>query len=568
MAIKKDWANNYFKYFSEPVEQYSLPQKFTYPFYYEPHPLTKIASNELQLYLQNQKDWIHDFGIDHNVEGTNIGKMFGVLVVRNSNTELGYLCAFSGKLAGSNMLPGFVPPIYDLLDEKGYFKKEEANISQINQLIKRIETSGDYLKAKEELNSKKEQSKKELSDFNSFMKTAKKNRKTERELAKVNLSPSDFEIFSKKLVQESLKHQYDYKQLRKFWEEEISLYEISLKSYCDKIHQFKQERKQRSAALQQWLFDQYQFLNINKHTKGLAEIFANTSQQIPPAGAGDCAAPKLLQYAFENNMQPIAMAEFWWGQSPSSEIRKHGYFYPSCRGKCEPILGHMLKGMQVDENPIKNPFVYDDDIEIIYEDEDIVAINKPAEFLSVPGKETEDSVWLRMRNKYPEATGPLLVHRLDMSTSGILLVAKNKETHKELQDQFLNKTIKKRYVALLDGIINENEGSIDLPLRVDLEDRPRQLVCYQYGKPAKTHYKVIKRAENRTLVYFFPVTGRTHQLRVHAAHLSGLNTPIVGDDLYGKKDKRLCLHAEYIEFIHPRTGKTIKLSVKEDFDFI
>ncbi len=565
MESKHHTSDKYFTRFKTSIEAISLPDKFTYPFYYEPHELSLIASKELQHHLLTQKEWIHDFGIDHFVEGTNIGKMFGVLVVQNDQNEIGYLSAFSGKLAGTNTLPGFVPPIYDLLDENGFFKPEEDNISLINHQIKTIEESERFRIVTENYSLGIETSQKALEDYKSFMKVEKKNRKIKRYELEQSLTKEEFEALKEELKQESLKHQYDFKILKKNWEEKLEKLKHEVDLLKNRINVLKEERKTRSAALQQKLFDQYQFLNYHGQTQSLCNIFAPTSQQIPPAGAGDCAAPKLLQYAYQNHLKPITLAEFWWGQSPKSEIRKHGYFYPSCKSKCEPILGHMLQGLEVDENPIKSPTINQNQLETVFEDDYIVVINKPTEFLSVPGKETEDSVYLRIKNKYPNATGPLLIHRLDMSTSGLIMIAKDKDIHKALQKQFLERTVQKRYVALLDGNIEDDCGYIELPLRVDLDDRPRQLVCYEYGKPAKTKFQVIDRKDGKTKVYFFPITGRTHQLRVHAAHPKGLNTPIVGDDLYGKKSNRLHLHAEYLEFTHPILNKRIKVKTPADF---
>ncbi|WP_367890038.1 RluA family pseudouridine synthase [Polaribacter batillariae] len=259
------------------------------------------------------------------------------------------------------------------------------------------------------------------------------------------------------------------------------------------------------------------------------------------------------------------MAEFWWGISPNSAIRKHKNFYPACQSRCKPILKHMLAGIKMDENPFTKEIFIDKKLEIIFEDEVLIVVNKPAEFLSVPGKEISDSVYSRIKAKYPEAKGPLIVHRLDMSTSGILLLTKTKEAHKILQSQFINRTVKKRYVALLDGNLLANKGKIKLPLRVDLDDRPKQLVCYEHGKNAETLWEVIERKDNKTRVYFYPITGRTHQLRVHAAHKNGLNLPIVGDDLYGKKQNRLHLHAEFIEFLHPNTNEKMSFRMAPDF---
>ena len=259
------------------------------------------------------------------------------------------------------------------------------------------------------------------------------------------------------------------------------------------------------------------------------------------------------------------MAEFWWGKPLKTSIRKHLYFYPACTGKCKPILTHMLEGVSIDKNPLEAQLKEEKEIEILYEDADLLVINKPHDLLSVAGKEIKDSVYSRIQKLYPNATGPLVVHRLDMSTSGILLVAKNEAIYKALQAQFINKTIQKRYVALLDGVLKEGEGKIDLPLRVDLNDRPKQLVCYEHGKKALTQWETIEAIGTKTKVYFYPITGRTHQLRVHAAHQLGLNTSKVGDDLYGKKSDRLYLHAEKITFKHPTSKKEVSFTAPAPF---
>jgi len=551
--------------FSESIDGYTLPERFTYPFYYQPHPLCILAAKELQNHLLTQTDWHHDFGIDSFVEGTNIGKMFGVMVVKNSDGEIGYLSAFSGKLAGENNWPKFVPPIFDMLKVDGFYRLEEANISSINNQIKTIEQDEQWLTFKANYNNLKQQAQTELQQQKEFVKSSKKDREIRRSKARQELSDELFAELCEQLKQESLKTQYDYKHLSKQWQEKLNEAEIEYNNHKNRIDQLKQERKKRSAELQQQIFNQYQFLNIRGEQTNVGDIFAKTPQMVPPSGAGECAAPKLLQYAFLHNMQPIAIAEFWWGQSPKSEIRKHGNFYPACRGKCKPILGFMLKGMDVDPNPIVKSASLDKEIEIIYEDSEIAIINKPAEFLAVPGKVTDNSVELLMQKKYPDCTGPFIVHRIDMSTSGIMIITKTKEANKNIQAQFIDRSIKKRYVAVLDGVLPSDKGTIDLPLRADIDDRPRQLVCFDHGKPAKTIYKVISRTEKQTKVYFYPVTGRTHQLRVHSAHPMGLNTPIIGDDIYGTKTNRLHLHAQQIEFTHPTTGKKMIFKVDEEF---
>jgi len=272
-----------------------------------------------------------------------------------------------------------------------------------------------------------------------------------------------------------------------------------------------------------------------------------------------------LQFAFLNDLKPIAMAEFWWGKSPNEEIRKHQQFYPACQGKCKPILTHMLAGIEMDINPLlQNPAI-GKELETIFEDENLIVISKPSEFLSVPGIHIQDSVFTRIKQQVKNISGPIIVHRLDMATSGLLVLAKNKKAHKRLQSQFINKTVQKRYTALLDGIVTDNKGTINLPLRVDLSDRPRQLVCDKYGKPAETKWEVIERKNGKTKIHFYPISGRTHQLRVHASHTLGLNIPIIGDDLYGKKSDRLFLHADTIEFKHPLTNKKMIFQKNAEF---
>ncbi|MFY8009796.1 MAG: pseudouridine synthase, partial [Flavobacterium sp.] len=395
------------------------------------------------------------------------------------------------------------------------------------------------------------------------MSELKKVRKAERQKAEQEITDSAvLENILSQLVRESLQDKFVFKEFAEYLEEQLSETKEKLNRFTEKINQLKEERSQKSAALQQQIFAEYSFLNQYKELKSLSEIFDGN----PPAGAGECAAPKLLHYAFQNDLKPIAMAEFWWGESPKSEVRKHGQFYPACTGKCEPILAHMLKDIPMDENPFGVNPAEGKALEVVFEDDYLALVNKPAEFLSVPGKQVKDSVVGRVAMLYPDATGPLIVHRLDMATSGLLLIAKSIEIHKELQSQFIKRKVKKRYVALLDGLLKEDHGIIDLPLRVDLDNRPNQMVCYEHGKSAQTKWEVIERRENQTLVHFYPITGRTHQLRVHAAHQLGLNTPIVGDDLYGTKANRLHLHAESITFNHPVSKESMTVTVAADFE--
>ena len=539
-----------FQTFKTNISNIPLPERFTFPFYYEPHKLSIIAANELQNYLETQTDFEHNFGLDEKQKGLEIGKMFGVLVVQNQNGELGYLWAFSGKLAESNHHPKFVPTVYDMLDDNDNNKKEEIILNQYNAEIEALEQNQDYLSAIQYLEQTKFQAEKEITAQKEKIKLGKKLRAERRQSA----TPSAIEQFNKESQDEGIL----LKKMTQYWNYKLEEAKQNLEQFTNKINLLKEERKEKSAALQQQLFTEYAFLNKDKELKSLAEIFNGN----PPAGSGECAAPKLLHYAFQHNLKPIAMAEFWWGKSPKSEVRKHKQFYPACMGKCEPILKHMLSGIETDENPFEINPADGKELEIIFEDEHIIAVNKPSEFLSVPGKQITDSVQTRIQSKYPNA---MIVHRLDMSTSGIILIGKSFESYKNLQAQFIKRKVKKRYVALLDGILTAKEGTIELPLRVDLDNRPNQIVCFEHGKQTKTEWKTIQIRNNQTLVHFHPITGRTHQLRVHAAHHLGLNCPIVGDDLYGTKANRLHLHAESITFIHPFSKEEMTIQVEIDF---
>jgi len=561
-------------FFKKPVSHLALPEKFTYPFHYTPHPLCVLAAEEVKAYIASRKEWQEELAS---------GKMFGVLIVQTDNgitnneeNQIGYLAAFSGNLAGKNLHPYFVPPVYDLLQPEGFFKIEEEQISAINIRIRELENSSSYLDSKEKWKIETEQAKAVLNQAKAELKMAKEAREIRRQS-----SPELSEEEQASLIRESQYQKAEYKRLEKEWKKRLEELEMEVRHFDIEIERLKTERKERSAALQRKLFEQFRMLNAQGEVKDLYTIFEQTVQKVPPAGAGECALPKLLQYAYLHQLKPLAMAEFWWGDSPKNEIRHHGYYYPSCKGKCEPILQHMLQGLEIDENPLLNPVHEEEELEIVFEDEWLLVVNKPAGMLSVPGKaEDRDSVYHRLKKKYPEATGPMIVHRLDMATSGLLLVAKTKEVHQDLQAQFANRSIKKRYVAVLDGIVlSERTGRIELPLCLNPLDRPRQIVSKEYGKEAITEYKIISESEKiidesersineprkYTRIVFYPLTGRTHQLRVHAAHPEGLGCPILGDELYGKKADRLYLHAEYIEFRHPIYGDIFRIQKKADF---
>ncbi len=528
-----------------------LPEKFTFPFYYEPHKLSMLAAKDLQRYLEMQVDFEHNFGLDPTIKGLQIGKMFGVMVVQNTAKEIGYLAAFSGKLAENNHHKGFVPTVYDTLDTNGFYKKGEAELNRLNSEIELLGKAPKLKTLKSDLNVACLDYDKALLDLKILIKTEKNARKLKREDALVTLSKNEYDLLDDALKQESIHYNLRLRDLKLYWKQTIETLKLNIQQLEAPIEALKNKRAKLSASLQKRLHEQYCFLNAKGETKDLLDIFEGTTSPVPPAASGECAAPKLFQYAYEHELKPIAMAEFWWGTSPKSEVRKHKQFYPSCRSKCEPILGHMMVGLDVEDNPILEVKSHNQPLEIVYEDDYLLLVNKPHDFLSVPGKTALDSVYTKMKQYLPNAKGPLLVHRLDMSTSGLLLVAKNERTYKKLQKQFIERTVKKRYVAVLEGEIHEEKGVIDLPLRVDLDNRPQQLVCYIHGKPAKTKYEVVSIANGKTRIHFYPVSGRTHQLRVHAAHVDGLNIPIVGDDLYGIKGKRLYLHAEQLTFTHP-----------------
>ena len=538
--------------FTTSITDIPLPERFTYPFCYTPHPLCILAAKEVQSYLTRQTAWKDEL---------RQGKMFGVLIVQTEHGETGYLAAFSGILAGKNLHPFFVPPVYNLLQPQGFFKIEEENISSINRNIRQLENDKAYAALSAELARTIQSAEDILATAKAQLKEAKTAREQRRKEKELNAQEEA------ELIRESQFQKAEYKRLERSWKARITTLQTQTEDWERRISALKSERKTRSAALQQKLFEQFGMLNYRGEVKNLCEIFGQTVHKTPPAGAGECAAPKLLQQAYLHGWKPIAMAEFWWGDSPKTEIRHHGHYYPACKGKCEPILQHMLQGLQVEENPmLKRMQVPSKNLEIVYEDPWLAVINKPAGMLSVPGKEDAVSVYSLMREQYPEADGPLTVHRLDMATSGLMLIAKTKRVHQNLQAQFKNRLVRKRYVALLEGVVPKDKGTVDLPLCLNPLDRPRQMVHTEHGKPAITDYQVLERLDGkRTRIAFYPRTGRTHQLRIHAAHPLGLHCPIIGDELYGEKADRLYLHAEYLEFTHPITGETVRITKEAEF---
>ncbi|WP_165725041.1 RluA family pseudouridine synthase [Pseudoalteromonas sp. SA25] len=544
-----------FTLFSQNIYSLALPEKFTFPFYYEPQPLAVAATKQLQQQLET---------LTH-LKAENAGKMFGVLVVQNAKQQLGFLSAYSGQIEGDKGNISFVPPVSSMQLQDDSYLTQSKIINDINAQIEQLENSEQLHEVNSKLDDATQSYQQALLAQQAVMQAGRQQRKIQRTEGELELSESDFEQLKNKLAGQSIVEKKQLLALKAYWQNIIESLQQTHINISDEIAHLKKRRKTLSKSLQKKLFAQYQFLNANGETTDLNAIFAALPEHTPPSGAGDCAAPKLLQYAYKHGLKPLAMAEFWWGAAPKSAIRQHKNYYPSCYSKCQPILGHMLKGLNVEDNPLLINPAQGKDLSIVYKDDDLLVVNKPAEFLSVPGVNIDDSVYMRIKTQFPEASGPLIVHRLDMSTSGLLMIALNKRVHKALQKQFIERTIDKRYVALVNGNVAEDSGVIDLPLMLDFDDKPRQMVCYKHGKPSLTTWQVLERNNNITRLQLYPKTGRTHQLRVHCAHSLGLNMPIIGDTHYGQKADRLHLHAEYLAFTHPITDKRLEFEVAADF---
>ena len=571
-----------------------IPERMNNPLDYQPHPLCIAVCKELQTYLSERKDWREE--IDK-------GKMFGVLIVENAQpepgaSEIGYLAAYSGQIGGRSDWDDFVPAVFDYLQPDGYFKTHEAEISDINQRIKQLEGNEHIKEAKSLIQQLQEERKQTIAAYQEKMKEAKAKRDARRKTG--NLTPEE----EAEMVKESQFIKAELRRLKKSLSEKTTL-ETEYEVFQADILRLKQLRKTLSDALQQWLFSQFRMQNHEGKMKDLLEIFRDAAlrdypqatlatsriaalKMVPPAGSGECCEPKLLQYAYLHGYRPLQMAMFWWGESPKEEIRHHLQFYPACNGKCKPILHWMLPDRVFDSKIAEKQA-----LEILYEDDQLAVIYKPSGLLSVPGKDSsQPSVYSIMRKKYPAASSPLIVHRLDMATSGLMIIAKTEFAYHRLQKEFLHHRVQKKYIAIIgckdqeacDKIwekakkeelkeegkssISTEKQKISLPLMPDYLDRPRQIVNHEQGKEAITEYEVLDRIDATHLrLALYPKTGRTHQLRVHCAHHEGLNAPILGDPLYGnEKASRLHLHAEEIIFEHPLTGKEI--NIKREADFI
>lgn len=502
------------------------------------------------------------------------GKMFGVLVAESTSGEVGFLRAFSGTIEGRFDVPGFVPPIFDREARDGFEPEGERVVKLLTARAEAFEVSEELLGARRRLAALVERQKQEVSALRGEHAASRASRRAARatlvaanELAAV---PADgdgegepavalHEEELRALAERSRRDKADRRRLDAAHAEERRAVEAECRRLDRRLAAHGRLRRMVCRRLMQRIHDTYLVANARGEVRPLRSLFAPGE---PPGGTGDCAAPKLLAFAYAAGLKPLALAEFWWGAPPASGGRVSGEFYPACRDKCGPLLGHMLQGLDV--APARRFAIPDASalaLPIVFEDEHLVVVDKPAGLLSVPprGDAAGDCVVARLRASHGEA---LVVHRLDLDTSGLLVLARDKATHAALQRQFLARRVDKRYVAVVEGEVGGDAGTIELALRVDLADRPRQIVDPVHGRKAVTDWKVLGRFEDAagrrfTSVALFPRTGRTHQLRVHAAHPLGLGAPIVGDRLYGHGGPRLLLHAEQLGFVHPAGGQVV-----------
>ena len=524
------------------------PEKLNNPFYYQPDELCKFAQKEVLKYLETKPDFLPEI---------EQGKMFGVLIVEDKNQNINWLCAYSGQILGREDHDFFVPAVFDYLDDNGYFKVHEREISALNLRIKNLEESPFLQEIRLKIQENRLSAEQEISQYQNQIKSAKARREMLRQ------SPDFTEKDNAALIKESQFMKAELKRLKSSLEIRNKEFEQQLTDLESEISELKELRKKKSDSLQNWLFSNFEMLNANGEKRNLIEIFETYNGKIPPAGSGECCAPKLLQYAYLHGLKPLSIAEFWYGKTNKNLLRRHLEFYPACNEKCKPILNFMLHGLSVVNNPLLTPKKLQ--LEKVFEDEYLAIVNKPDGMLSVPGKNGIESVYSIVRQWFPDAEEPMICHRLDMATSGLMIIAKKRKVYENIQQQFECHEIKKTYFAILNGEISKTEGEINLPLMPDLQDRPRQIVDFKYGKEAVTRFRVLTVKNGKTLIEFQPQTGRTHQLRVHSAHADGLNCPILGDELYGEKSLRMYLHAGKITFQHPVTKEVMTFESHVDW---
>lgn len=527
----------------------SLPSRLNNPFNYEAHPLCREAFHRVCTLPLFTTPGVWKTEVE-------AGKMFGILIVRTlpeQGGSLAYLTAFSGQIGGKAKWPGFVPPVFDYLQPQGYFKTHEAEITRINMAIARLEQGSTLAEAEKALDLFDTDARQRIDHYRAMMAQAKLHRDERR--AQGSLSAEEEEA----MRNESRFHKAELRRLRTAFASARQPLIARMEAFREELNALRKLRKQLSDELQDWLFMQFCFRNVKGEVASLNDIFAQTAQRTPPAGTGECCAPKLLHYAFTQGLQPVVMAEFWYGASPKAVIRRHGEAYPACKSKCLPLLTWMLQLPEGVGNRSIAKKVWT--IPVLFEDEHLLVAVKPSGLPTVPGKDTSESLQEQLQCRYTPHTLLYIVHRLDMDTSGLLVMAKSATIQKALQAEFAARRVKKRYIALLDGTHSlPKSGEISLPLAPDYDHRPCQQVDELHGKPALTHYETVGVEGPYTRIRLFPVTGRTHQLRVHCAHIQGLGMPIVGDTLYGRPSTRLMLHAEQLTFIHPITGRKLTFS--------
>ena len=517
-----------------------LPSQFTFPFRYTPHPLCRRAAAIIQEKLKEQ--------------GLAEGKMYGVLIGEWAE-DLYFLAAYSGQMMGSYGDPWFVPPVVDYLNPESHFQREQAAIVELNMRMDAMKTMSERAERLTRLNALTQEREQAVASAKQVYAEGKHDGDE-----------------SETYIRLRQRQKADIHRAKRLHQQEISELEDWFKGWNASVRELSEERKRRSERLQDWLFDQFVFLNGRGEKRGLKEIFG--TRHFIPSGAGECCAPKLLQAAYHLGMKPLAMAEFWWGTSAPGHYREPGAFFPACHSKCRPILGHMLQGLNVETDPADHYEKALKSVQVLWEDEYLAVIAKPVGWCSIPGRSDQANLFDEAQRLWPGIEGSVIVHRLDQDTSGVMVIAKKARVHHALSQQFERREVKKRYVALLEGVVEAPFGIIDLPLAPDLENLPKQRVDHEHGKETITAYEVLgaetykevdRVSRSCVRVAFYPQTGRTHQLRVHAASLEGLNAPIVGDRLYGHIGTRLYLHAEAIDFIHPVTHNPMHFELPAPF---
>ncbi len=563
---------------ADELQNVTLPTELNNPFHYTPHPLCRTAMHHVMQRIATDERLASWF---------SQGKMLGVLVVvpqaaamtattadplpTGGQTSVAFLAAYSGNFeVGSAQY--FVPPIFDLSQPHGFYVTRDREISALNKEIATLEAAPEYQELCKVREMRRAEAERAVTAYKQEMQAAKVRRDQLRASGTMpeGVAPADAASALTQLVRESQFQKAELKRLKIAHQARIQTVEYEIEQHRQRLEALKRRRREMSEALQRDIFDHFRFHNGRGEELSLVDIFDRYSPApLPPAGAGECAGPRLLEYAYRHGLRPLAMAEFWYGRPTVERQRKHACCYPACQEKCAPILSFMLQGLAVEHLPAPTlPPAVGGPIEVLYEDDDLLVVDKPGGVLSVPGRGAHPYVQQLLQASHPEALGFLPVHRLDLDTSGLLLLAKNAATHRALQRLFAERQVVKEYQAWLQGCVASMVGVIRLPLSPDPYHRPKQRLDVAEGKNAVTHYRVLRREADRTLVRFMPLTGRTHQLRLHASAPEGLHAPIVGDPLYGHKkscsgahpvqdSQGLQLHACRLTFTHPRSGRVV-----------